>query len=110
MSEPATHEFELHIGADHPALPGHFPGRPIVPGVVLLDRILLGAERWLARSLRVSSLQQAKFTRPLLPEQTAKALLSLRGDELKFEIVREEARLAQGIFKLGPAHNAGSSE
>ena len=110
MNEPATHDFELRIDADHPALPGHFPGRPVVPGVVLLDRIVAGAEEWLARSIRVCSLQQAKFTRPLLPEQTAKAFLSLRGDELKFEIVREEVRLAQGVFKLGPAQNAESGE
>ena len=30
-----VHSFRVE--ADHPALEGHFPGRPIVPGVVLLD-------------------------------------------------------------------------
>jgi 3-hydroxymyristoyl/3-hydroxydecanoyl-(acyl carrier protein) dehydratase len=98
----ATHVFELRIGADHPALPGHFPGRPIVPGVVLLENVLTGAERWLARPLHVQSLQQAKFTQPLFPEQAATVSLALRDDELKFEIVRGQARLAQGAFKLGP--------
>ena len=32
------------ISADHPSLPGHFPGHPIVPGVVLLDRVLEAIE------------------------------------------------------------------
>ncbi len=27
------------IPADHPSLPGHFPGRPIVPAVVILDEV-----------------------------------------------------------------------
>jgi 3-hydroxymyristoyl/3-hydroxydecanoyl-(acyl carrier protein) dehydratase len=110
MNEPSTHVFELRIGADHPALPGHFPGRPIVPGVVLLESVLIGAQRWLERSMRVKSLQQSKFMQPLLPEQAATVSLALQGEELRFEIVRDEARLAQGVFKLGPAENAGSVE
>ncbi|RBC43168.1 hypothetical protein BRN41_12545, partial [Xanthomonas oryzae pv. oryzae] len=29
---------------DHPCLPGHFPGRPVVPGVVVLDHVLQAVE------------------------------------------------------------------
>ena len=30
------------IRADHPSLPGHFPGAPLVPGVVILDEVIAG--------------------------------------------------------------------
>ena len=33
-------QLPLTIAVDHPAFPGHFPSRPIVPGVVLLDESL----------------------------------------------------------------------
>ena len=33
------------IPDDHPSLPGHFPGHPVVPGVVLLDRVLQAIEQ-----------------------------------------------------------------
>jgi 3-hydroxyacyl-[acyl-carrier-protein] dehydratase len=35
----------LRFGADHPALAGHFPQRPIVPGVLLLDEALHAIEQ-----------------------------------------------------------------
>jgi 3-hydroxymyristoyl/3-hydroxydecanoyl-(acyl carrier protein) dehydratase len=48
------------VPADHPSLPGHFPGRPVVPGVVLLDETLACLPPGLV-------LLSAKFTTPVLP-------------------------------------------
>lgn len=95
-----TYTTRVRVAANHPALPGHFPGRPIVPGVVLLDRVLEVAERWLQRSLRPSSLPNAKFTAPLLPEQDAELQLKLDGDELRFNLSRDGASIAQGLFRV----------
>jgi 3-hydroxyacyl-[acyl-carrier-protein] dehydratase len=95
-----TYTTSVRIPAKHPSLPGHFPGRPIVPGVVLLDRVLSEAERWLRRSVHPSSLPNAKFTAPLLPEQDAQLQLKLEGDELRFSLSRNGASIAQGLFRI----------
>lgn len=90
----------LLIEQSHPALPGHFPGQPIVPGVVLLDRVLEAAQRWLGRSVRLQTLQQAKFVAPLLPQQVAQIELKLQGNELRFTITRAGAAIAQGSMSV----------
>ncbi len=51
------------IEASHPALEGHFPGRPIVPGVVLLDHVM-------ALAGGVAGFGAVKFTRPVRPGDT----------------------------------------
>jgi 3-hydroxyacyl-[acyl-carrier-protein] dehydratase len=96
----SVHTTSIRIDANHPALPGHFPGRPIVPGVVLLDCVLIEAERWLQRAVQPSSLPNAKFTAPLLPEQDAELQLKLDGAELRFSLSRNGASLAQGSFRI----------
>jgi 3-hydroxymyristoyl/3-hydroxydecanoyl-(acyl carrier protein) dehydratase len=57
------------IAHDHPALPGHFPGAPIVPGVVLLEHVLAAIDP--DGTLAPLRLRQVKFLRPLLPGETA---------------------------------------
>lgn len=64
-------EFEVQVAADHPSLEGHFPGNPVVPGVVLLDAVIANVE--LATGCRISRVQQAKFHSVLRPSESAVA-------------------------------------
>lgn len=53
--------------SDHPALAGHFPGRPIMPGVVLLDQAILFAEGLLGYQVAAWQIGAAKFFSPVAP-------------------------------------------
>jgi 3-hydroxyacyl-[acyl-carrier-protein] dehydratase len=94
------HEAPICIGSDHPALPGHFPGLPVVPGVVLLDRLVQAAESHLGRPLQIVGLAGAKFLAPLLPEQRALCSLEIDGARLRFRVERDGQPVAQGAFAL----------
>lgn len=87
---------EFAVASDHPALPGHFPGQPIVPGVVLLDHVLeaiAAAHGPLSGALR---LPQVKFVQPLLPDQTARVELDGAAPRWKFRLLRADTVLASG--------------
>jgi 3-hydroxymyristoyl/3-hydroxydecanoyl-(acyl carrier protein) dehydratase len=90
----------LRVSPEHPSLPGHFPGRPVVPGVVLLDLVLEAAGELLGQAPEVAQLAQAKFLAPLLPGEDARVELAVTGTALDFRIVRGDALLAQGRFVL----------
>lgn len=97
MTHPATTTFT--IPHDHPCLPGHFPGRPIVPGVVVLDHVLAAIE---TRHGALGSLRmpQVKFVQPLLPGEEARIELELLLDAVpprwRFRVLRDDALLASG--------------
>ena len=52
---------------EHPAFAGHFPGTPIVPGVLLLAEALAGLEQGGGVRLRCSRILNAKFLRAVKP-------------------------------------------
>jgi 3-hydroxymyristoyl/3-hydroxydecanoyl-(acyl carrier protein) dehydratase len=88
------------IDADHPALPGHFPGRPVVPGVVVLDRVLAAIEE-AHGPLGALRLPQVKFVQPLLPGEDARIEidpLAVDGapPRWRFRVLRGETVIATG--------------
>jgi 3-hydroxymyristoyl/3-hydroxydecanoyl-(acyl carrier protein) dehydratase len=98
MTERHTSTFA--VAASHPSLPGHFPGTPVVPGVVVLDHVLVATESWRQRAVRVSGLRQVKFHAPLLPQERADVALEADGDALRFQVTRDGQLIAQGSFVL----------
>lgn len=95
-----SHERVFAIPADHPTLLGHFPGNPIVPGVLLLDEVLRTAEDWLGRAVHVRGVPQVKFVQPLRPEESARIQLVLDAATLKFTVQKDSAVIAQGLMQL----------
>ena len=96
MSE--RYQSTFTVPADHPSLPGHFPGAPVVPGVVVLDHVLQACEQWQGRALSPTELRQVKFHSPLLPAELADVSLELAGNVLSFRVARAERPVAQGVF------------
>lgn len=87
---------EFVIGHGHPSLPGHFPGRPVVPGVVVLDRVVAALEA-AHGPLPPLRLVQVKFLRPLLPDEPARIELEPVADgRWRFRVLRAAATIAGG--------------
>ena len=62
--------------ADHPALAGHFPGNPIVPGVVLLEEVFLAAAAVLG-DIELAGFPSVKFLSPLRPGEPFTVCLTM---------------------------------
>ncbi len=60
----------LRIDPGHPALAGHFPGAPVLPGVVLLDETVRALEQRQGTASARWTVAAAKFLKPVLPGET----------------------------------------
>ena len=97
-----TFEIRRLIRADHPSLPGHFPGAPLVPGVVILDEVVAALGEWQQNS-QLSGLWSVKFLAPLKPEQPFTISLSATSEnagEVSFCCRVEERVIVQGRLEV----------
>jgi len=97
MNAPADIVESLRIASTHPALPGHFPGNPIVPGVVLLDRVAAALEKGGTRLARIGVV---KFLTPLRPEEDATLAIARDGARVTFRIERDGTPILRGEGEL----------
>ena len=90
------------IGALHPALAGHFPGNPVVPGVLVLDRVCRVLAR--ERGVVVKALPVVKFHSPLRPGEPFQIELTHAGDDrYRFRVVRRDSLVAAGTIQAACA-------
>jgi 3-hydroxyacyl-[acyl-carrier-protein] dehydratase len=102
-----VHRFTIEVAADHPAFEGHFPGHPVLPGVVLLAEVLAGAERSLGLPMDRIVIKVAKFHAPVAPGSSLAVELE-PGRDIAFSIACGATRVASG--SLAPAPTALASQ
>lgn len=85
----------------HPALPHHFPGDPIVPGVWILALVEEAARERFGAGLRLRGVPEARFRRILRPGEAYRIELTrIAGDRLAFVVESARARIADGKLDI----------
>jgi 3-hydroxyacyl-[acyl-carrier-protein] dehydratase len=106
----------LCIAPDHPALAGHFPGFPVVPGVVLLDETLHAidsaeqSEHTAAHAGATDAtpaslwhIGTVKFHRAVRPGEALRLEYELQPDgRARFELRAADALVASGTIERRP--------
>ncbi len=69
--------FEFNFDAADPVFAGHFPHRPILPGVFQLEIVRMAAGWTRDKKFAVQEISKAKFQRPIIPGETLKLNLNL---------------------------------
>ena len=97
-----TFEVSRVVDADHPSLPGHFPGAPLVPGVVILDEVLEALIAWRGTS-QLTGVRNVKFLSPLKPGQPFTICLfakNERAGEVNFCCRIEDRVIVEGRLEV----------
>lgn len=105
MDAPGSHRVE--IGLDHPAFAGHFPGRPIWPGVALLAEVLEAARADRTLSALVGAAPQVsvvKFLAPVLPGAVLDIAFQIGARSVSFSVTEGGQPAASGqLMRADPA-------
>ncbi|WP_295385393.1 hypothetical protein [uncultured Thiodictyon sp.] len=101
----------LSVLADHPAYAGHFPGQPILPGVVLLDEVLHAVAVRLGLGDAVGEIKSAKLVRPVTPgEPLSLNYVQTAAGVFRFEVMAGERLAASGVVAFAATGVAGGAQ
>ena len=97
-------DLRIDIPLDHPAFAGHFPGHPVLPGVLLLSFVMqaLAARPLLADRLGATPrFDNAKFLHPVGPGAQLRVALREQGSGVAFEVWMQDTVAARGQIAAG---------
>lgn len=86
-----------------PYFDGHFPGIPILPAVAIVDATVVFAEKITGRRWQLADVSQAKFSRPIVPENEVRVVVVAIGDgqfQASWFVAGSDERLADLTVRL----------
>ena len=101
MTEPGASPFKARfdIPVDHPCFSGHFPGQPIFPGVLLLERVMSLAQTSLGQPLNECTVYNVKFLAAVVPGDALDVQLARKNlNEYKFTVRIFQAGAVEGVL------------
>jgi 3-hydroxymyristoyl/3-hydroxydecanoyl-(acyl carrier protein) dehydratase len=90
--------FDVHVPANLKYLEGHFPGRPIVPGIAQLTLVARAARLAWPDLGEPSGLRRLKFSRELGPGDHLALELDRTDTDVRFVIRKEDAECSRGLL------------
>jgi len=105
VREPLTATLRLDVEARHPGFDGHFPGHPVLPGVVQLDWAERFGRELFALQPAFEGLEQLKFQQIIAPGMAVELALTANaeGSELRFALSSARGAHASGRLRFGSA-------
>lgn len=84
-----TADAKLYFPDQFIGFDGHFPGYPLLPGVLMMKTGLLLAELVLGKKVQLTRIQQAKFAKSIFPNQIVRFSLKLNylDEDIKINVV-----------------------
>lgn len=99
----------ITLAADAPYFAGHFPGRPILPGVVELAMMVETAMRVSARDAPVHTIPFARLRHLVVPGDRLELAARATNGRVRVDITRGETLVANAAFELGPLQRGAAS-
>lgn len=90
----------IDFPADHPTAAGHFPGRPIVPGAVLLERVLAAIAAAADCSACAWRVKSAKFPHAVVPGARVAIECEAAGGGWRFDCRVDGVRVLAGEAQM----------
>lgn len=100
----------LDIPHDHASFPGHFPENPILPGVLLLERVMSYVQSQLTTPLQKYTLYNVKFLVAVSPgDKLSLKLSDGASNEKNFTIYilqtdKDDVAACTGKLRINEAH------
>lgn len=92
------------VAVDHPAFAGHFPGTPILPGVVLLDWALQAITDASGIAMQHCTINSVKFLSPVKPGDALTIAFSHSDNgTIRFDISTASEKIASGSVVINSA-------